>query len=202
MLSLGWTLNYEVFFYGLAALALFLRQSVLVLSAALVGLACLSLLPLTATWAVAWTNPLILEFAAGLWLARAYLMGWRLRRVWLWAGFGVVALAVLHDTGLPRWIAAGGPAVVITGAFALGMSYAWPRWVLILGEASYALYLSHRFVLRPLTLVLVPVLPPTFWGVGLFACSAVGAALVVGVMVHLWVETPLRFRRLPQGVAA
>ena len=119
VLSLGWTLNYEVFFYGLAALALFLRQSVLVLSVGLLGLACLSLFPLTATWAVAWTNPLILEFAAGLWLARAYLMGWRLRRVWLWAGFGVVALAVLHDTGLPRWIAAGGPAVVITGALGL-----------------------------------------------------------------------------------
>lgn len=193
VLSLGWTLNYEVFFYALASAALWLRRPFVTLSLVLIGLVlCHRFVP-HVVWAHSWTDPIILEFLAGLWLARAYQTGWwmKVRTGTFLAVLGVGLLCALHHSGLPRWIAAGLPATLITGAFALSSPFRWPQWMLLLGEASYALYLSHRFVLRPLTLVLVPMLAPAPWAITLFVCIAVSAACLVAVMVHLWFERPL-----------
>ncbi len=79
--SLGWTLNYEMAFYALFALALPLgrRGAVLGVLALLAGLVLIGQLP--GPWPVPlafWSDPIVLEFACGAGLALARQEGLRL----------------------------------------------------------------------------------------------------------------------------
>lgn len=194
VLSLGWSLNYEMWFYAIIAACLMLPRPFLGVAAVLVGLvaAGLALRPGSAAGIFA-TNPIVLEFLAGIALARAWEAGGRRGDGRLGPALvitGFVLLVTLDGTGLPRWIAAGLPAALIVAA---GTLY-WPAGTAPgqgLGDASYALYLSHRFVLRPLTLILVPLLPATPLAASLFVLLAMAAALAVAVAVHAGIEAPL-----------
>jgi peptidoglycan/LPS O-acetylase OafA/YrhL len=194
VLSLGWTLNYEVFFYLLFAAALALPRPFLSVSAALIGLGALGLwVPLANAQAVFWTNPIVIEFVFGIALGRIWLAGWHrphagLALLAVTGGFAL--LIALDATTLPRFIAAGGPAaLIVAGGTVLCPRYALPGQ--IMGDASYALYLSHRFTLRAGTLVLLPLLPMTDG----FAWAYVGVMCVlasaVAVVVYWWVERPM-----------
>src|SRR6202000_1252296 len=118
-LPTGWTLNYEAILYLIFSAALTApraRQLVLVLGAlgliTLTGLIVRPLFPLFA-------NPMMLEFAAGVALARfaengrwpSAGMGWSL------VALGLVVFAMLRVLGIHsdigRWILWGAPAVVI-----------------------------------------------------------------------------------------
>lgn len=78
ILSLGWTLNLEMYFYGLFAIALAVagRRAVPLLSAVLV--LTVALHPLLARVAYPlefWSQPIILNFAAGMGLGALHLRG-------------------------------------------------------------------------------------------------------------------------------
>lgn len=160
-LGLGWTLNYEMFFYAVFTPFLFLRQhravicattslTLFVLAGALIGF------PGTAL--PFWSNPIILEFCAGMGLA--FLPG-RLALPWApRALLAIAALAALHvhtQEGPERFYAWGLPAVMLI----LAASTAKPAtrlpalelWLVRLGDASYALYLIHPFVMRAVSLI-------------------------------------------------
>ncbi|TMV05602.1 acyltransferase [Ruegeria sediminis] len=191
VLSPGWTLNYEVFFYALAALALTLPRPFRVLAAALVTLSALSLLRPGNPALVFWTNPLILEFLFGIALARLWQRGYRRPSVMLAlasGALGLVLLAALDSTPLPRFVAAGLPAALLVAA---GTLFCPPGRLPLqrIGDASYALYLSHRFALRLLTLILLPALPPgAAWIYVALACTA---SIAVALITHIAVEAPL-----------
>lgn len=193
VLSLGWTLNYEIFFYLVMAMALVFRRPYLMLFAVLIGLSLLGLGRPDSAALVFYTNPLILEFLFGVTLALvAERADWR-RSVWL-AGAGVAGgfalLCVLDQSGLPRFVAAGLPAALMVG----GATLVCPvrRMPLqLLGDASYALYLSHRFVLRLLTLVALPLLGQTGIGLAVYVALCISACLGMSVLVHLSIERPL-----------
>ncbi|SFO93722.1 acyltransferase family protein [Tranquillimonas alkanivorans] len=193
VLSLGWTLNYEVGFYAVVAAALLLRRGLGLVLAVLSALVVAGL-----AWeprqpgAVFWTNPIVFEFLFGMALARVWRAGVRLPAPGLAAGglaAGVVLLVALHETALPRVVAAGGPAALIVAAVTLCRPPPLPG--LALGEASYALYLSHRFVLRALTLLLLPVLPAGSGAAVVYTASAVAASVVIALLVHRHLERPL-----------
>lgn len=197
VLSLGWTLNYEMWFYALLALALTLRSPLATATGALAGLVVAGLLfpGASALW-ICWTNPLILEFAFGMGLA--FIWSRRGGRIDGRFGPGILVLALalmvtLDSTSLPRVIAAGVPAALIVAAATLfwGKRRAPGQR---LGDASYALYLSHRFVLRPLTLILIPVLPGGAGSAAIFAIVATGLALAVAFAVHAGFERPMMAR--------
>ena len=193
VLSLGWTLNYEMFFYVLMALSLAQPRPVWVISGLLAGLAFASLLPLTGAIFTFWTNPLMLEFLFGIALARAYQRGLHRPSAPLalgLLGIGIVLLVWLDPTPLPRFIAAGLPAMLIVAAGTLSC----PDRTLpgqIIGDASYALYLSHRFTLRAMTLLLLPLLPDTPWAAWSFVALACVVITLVSLLVHLSIERPL-----------
>lgn len=205
VLSLGWTLNYEMAFYALTALALCLSRPFVFVSLALVALSLAGLGiagPSQGAFVAFYTNPLMLEFLFGIAVARAYSFGWRLsgRGMVACAGAGVFLLLLLHGTGLPRFLAAGVPAMLIVAAVTLRdgaptgsrATSAAGRWPLQrIGDASYALYLSHRFVLRALTLLVLPLMPQTQAGALVFVVGAGAAALVGALLVHSYVERPL-----------
>ena len=182
------------------------------LAAALAGLVALGLtVPDLPTPLAFWGSPIVLEFAlwAALGLARA--RGLRLSpgpRLAL-AAAGVVSLAAAGDPD-PLWrpLVYGGPALLLVAAAALGRE-AERRGnritgaVVALGDASYALYLVHPFVLRAtreivLRLGLVPVLGP--WGaLGLMLGLSVLAALAVTRFVEAPLTRAVRRRLDPGG---
>ena len=205
----GWTLNYEAFFYGAFALSLLLRARVrlLVLTAGLgvLALAGLVLHPVDAILST-YTSPLLLEFLAGAWLCRLDQAGWRPQ-----GGAAIVALvvgvgALLLQARAPypeawRALAWGVPAVLVLGG-ALGMELrGWmPSLPPLrkLGDASYALYLTHLLVLGQVQPWVKPLATPLAVPLAVLACAS------VGWVVHRWVEAPLTawLRRPSRSVLA
>ncbi|MEO9459477.1 MAG: acyltransferase [Lentilitoribacter sp.] len=194
LLSLGWTLNYEMFFYVLCVICMFTRHTTLALTGLIVSIALYGATnSLEASHWVFWTNPIIIEFLFGIFLAKAYQAGWtqpssRLATV-LFLG-ALVMLVVLDATEIPRFLAAGLPAVLIVAAATLLCPLNFRRWE-ILGDASFALYLSHRFTLRLTTILLIPVLPPSIAGGWAYVFCVSGVSITVAIVVHLWLELSL-----------
>ena len=200
---LGWTLNYEMLFYVLFALALRVRASVGLpwLIAVLVGLAEAGrVLRPTAAPLAFWTDSIVLEFAYGLLLAAAALAGQRLpglARIGL-AVAAILALAadgVAH--GVPRGVGWGLPAAALVGAAVLGPPVApagrwglrWFGWAVALGDASYALYLVHPFPMRLLDRIW-----PDGGGMAavlLYVAAACAISLALAAAVNRAVERPL-----------
>ena len=96
--SLGWSLNYEMYFYAVFALALlFTRVKGVVLVAVFFALSVLTgwLIGPRSVAIAFWTSPIVLEFVAGALLALLYLNGVRMH----WSvsiAVGAAALAMLH----------------------------------------------------------------------------------------------------------
>ncbi|MDF3424878.1 acyltransferase [Sulfitobacter sp. KE29] len=206
VLSLGWTLNYEVFFYALMALCLALPRPLLAVSSLLIGLAAFGLSArFTSPSFIFWTNPLILEFLFGIALARLWASGWAYPHPILCAAalaFGFALLIVLASLPLPRFLAAGFPATLIVAAGTL-FCPARPIPGQLLGDASYGLYLSHRFALRAATLLLLPLLPATVFGAWVYVATTCMLALSFGLLTHLLLERPLqRGMTRPKGAPA
>ena len=213
IVALGWTLNYEMFFYVVFAAFLFLRRE----AAIAAGTATLALLVViglvaqpAATAPAFWSDPIVLEFALGMGIALAWRHGVRLPRAAALAlGAAAIAglaldLARMRDvavygvdpSGLPRLLACGVPMAALFASVVLAQPT--PRTegrrlapLLLLGDASYALYLFHPLVLVAarkayLAAHLAPALG--FWPLVL---AEIVVAALVAVAIHLWVETPV-----------
>ncbi|GGD97238.1 acyltransferase [Aureimonas endophytica] len=159
VLGVGWTLNYEFFFYGLFAVALLMprKPGLLGLGAVLCALVIAGtiLRPThpTLTFLTSW---LLLDFLGGVAIAWWVLAGGRLdpltRRAFL--GLGLFALAVTvywppHEAGPARFLAWGFPAMLVVLALYDRPlpRHAGGRLLRLLGDASYSIYLFQVFAL-------------------------------------------------------
>lgn len=202
ILSLGWTLNYEIFFYIIFSACLTVRHPsgmVLVVGIiATLSLAGWAFDPQTPALAV-WTNSILIEFGLGILLAEVWLsQRGRLKHSVLKGSLilitGFALLIALNQDGMspiPRFIASGIPALLIVAGPILYWQRDLPRLTTLLGDSSYALYLSHRFVLRGVTLVALPVLPATMTGAAVYLIGVCGLAIITGVLVFRYIETPM-----------
>ncbi len=159
--SLGWTLNYEMFFYVTISLFLLLPRAraipaAIAFFAALIVLGALVPLPNPIAF---WTSPLLLEFCAGMALAQARASGITLPASARLA-LAAAALILWHinaaiPPGSARVWAYGGPAFLLMAAATLAPPFSahtrLSRLALPLGAASYALYLFHPFVIAALS---------------------------------------------------
>jgi peptidoglycan/LPS O-acetylase OafA/YrhL len=195
---LGWTLNYEMMFYAIFALALRWRPTVAIpgVIGVLVALAgCGRVLRPAWTPAAFWTDSIVLEFAFGVLLAAAALGGTRLPRAGrlLLAAVGLAGLAAdATGVGIPRGVAWGLPSAALVGAAGLGGAGGaggrLRRAAERLGDASYALYLVHPFPMRLLQLEW-PAGGP-LWIVGYIAAATL-ISVVLALALHRWVERKL-----------
>lgn len=201
--SLGWTLNYEMLFYAAFAVALAwpARRALAGLALGLLALAGLgrALGPLPQPLGF-WSDPIILDFGLGLGVGALHGRGLRLpglARLGL-AAAGLVVLG-LDVGGWPRPLAYGVPAALLVAAAALGREESvartgpGTRLGATLGDASYALYLVHPFVVRGLHEILwqtgLAGLAGPIGPAGLVALALPGAA-AASLLVHWWFERP------------
>lgn len=169
ILDVGWTLNYELFFYTLFALFFTrgLASGVVQITAVLCTLVAIGLfLSDTTSAAYFWTRPILLEFAAGMVLALVYQQGIRIKPIValflaasapLWVlvdPLGIVELGRPTPNGFVRLFSWGVPALALVAAATLVAGpFAYRRWPILgyLGDRSYALYLLHPLVILVLT---------------------------------------------------
>ncbi len=194
---LGWTLNYEMFFYAVFAFAILLprRMAVATITAVFVALVTIGRfypLPLPFSF---WANSIILEFCYGMLIALLYREGFRLPPAAAWA-LGIAAIAGYAAAATPsgewRVFFWGLPGAALVAACTLSPKTWHPgpvgRFFGLLGDASYSLYLVH-----PLTFPLVR------WTIGrLFVGTDAGwvyAAIVWLVAIAASVACYLVFER-------
>lgn len=162
VLGLGWTLNYEMFFYALFALVIPLssRRAVPALAILLAGLVLFGGM-VQPTWAplAFWTHPIILEFGAGALLGHLYVRytpvpagsaGWLVQAAVVLM-LGILLLGFYRPDFLARPLGWGliGLALLYLAVWH-APTIASPiakRVLVVLGDSSYSLYLSHPFSL-------------------------------------------------------
>ena len=207
----GWSLNYEMAFYLVFAAGMLTRRR-------LIGLAicCAALFAAVLYGALAhpanavsafYSSAIMLEFAFGI--AIGGLMPLARLRPWMAAPAllaGGVALAVMLSgpwlwPRVDRLFMFGCPAAVIVASALvlerLGMSLRAPL-IRSLGDASYAIYLTHFFVTQALIRAALAAHvegAAPLAAVAAFTLVLVGAA---GLVAHRWIEQPVT--RLARGL--
>ena len=194
--SLGWTLNYEMMFYAVFTLFIGLPQRWALGGVAAVLMAMMALHPfvLGQPQLAFWTDPVIAEFVFGMALAVAWRSGLVLPGGWRagLAAVAVMSLVALHDVApdAAAPLRAGLPMALLLAAATLGPLRAWPP-LLVLGDASYALYLVHPFAMRAAS-ILWRGLHLEGLGAAMGYCLAsLGMAVLAGLAVHFWLERPV-----------
>ena len=200
----GWTLNLEAYFYCVFACGLMFRRLIglAIIIAFIAGLCILRMngafhsVPLEF-----WGDPIVFGFLFGMGVAIAYKRGWRLRLVpavlLIGAGFAISLTGGLReppeDALLVRLSSSLPAALILIGA-ALGpqispASRGW-RPLIVIGDASYSLYLVHEFLLRPLRLVWEKTLGDTV-PLGLFVAVGLVLSILAGLASYRWLELPM-----------
>jgi len=188
-----------MFFYAVFAIAVLLpRRRAVALASAIIIVAVivgrLAALPATAAY---WTDPIVLEFVLGMLIGLAHREGLR-----LWSSLGLALLIGgcilfaasgylgtaqrLFTWGLPA-------ALVVAGATLGGFSFRNPLWhgLIVLGNASYALYLLHTFSLRALIPVAAWLSSRLAHWLWLYMLAAILASALLAVLVHYTFERPV-----------
>jgi exopolysaccharide production protein ExoZ len=151
--SLGWTLNYEMLFYVVFAACIWqARRRALVAVTLILGIAIAlhGMVPPQSAVLLSWTDPIMAEFLFGMAIAAIATAGLTLRGG-VRAGLVLFALLLLltgHLLGIaesPQPVMTGVPMAMLVAAAVLGQTVRVPRALLVLGDASYALYLVHPF---------------------------------------------------------
>lgn len=213
VLGVGWTLNFEMFFYVLFALSLMIsvRFAPFIVAAILV---------MIFTLADQFPDVFLLQYYAQTYV-RFFVVGIAAYYIYAYvpqlprplaagAGFGVIAFCYGSQFVEPWWTNApissllyAMPCAIVISALLMEKAgaFAQSRVLVLLGDASYTIYLTHTILFKilqsqarhqggvssahdSLTMMTVYVI----------------AAIVVGVAVHIWIEKPvLRYvrRRFP-----
>jgi exopolysaccharide production protein ExoZ len=199
LLFLGWTLNYEMLFYVIFAMALMISRRFAPAIAALVIVLLASahslLAPLSAQLDF-WTKPVIVDFFVGI---IAYLI-WSKHSgaiqklpVAIASGLAFAMLSLLV-MGLPHGVSASIPikallgGVLLLASLRLDGAIKWPAAMLLVGDASYSLYLLHPYVVQAIGKLAHP-LDASPLGI-LFTIAAVALAILVAILSFRMIERP------------
>ncbi|MFJ4110296.1 acyltransferase family protein [Pseudomonas sp. NPDC089758] len=148
-LNVGWTLNFEMFFYLLFGLAFLVRKrhQLLLVTAALLLVS--EVLGRVGVLSRFYNNGIIYEFLFGIGIGVLYRRGLVREALWLpLALLGVAVYAIYHLDASLRLLHWGLPSALIVLAFvALEPYFQGNRVLKALGDCSYSVYLIHVLVL-------------------------------------------------------
>jgi len=204
LLGVSWTLNHEVLFYALFAVAIVSRRiGFAVLVAWMVMTALRITLPDDHDWVVGFLlSPSHLEFVLGIGAAHLVLRG-GVRSPVAVAVTGAAAfllLGALEDAGIVP--AYGVEGRVLYGAasaiLVLGLASAEQRRLIrigpvpsFIGDASYSIYLVHTIIIGLVAHALASAGVIRFIPGWIAMLIVVSSAVAVASAVHLWIERPL-----------
>ena len=200
VIYVGWSLEYEMLFYGVTSLLLLAKMNGSLWTVICAGFSALAmvggLLSLTNIDVSSYpavrffTSSLLLEFALGVLIAEFFL---KQRIEWLPAAFVVFALvlvaiarptdrAVLYGTS---------SAIVLTIALHAENMRNWkaPAFLVRLGDASYSIYLVQVFALSATAKLVLRLIPTVSADAFVLAVAAVSVA--AGYAFFIMVESPL-----------
>lgn len=203
VLMVGWTLTHELYFYFAYGLMLLLPRGARRWAVLAWAAATLAFNAFPHGLHTPWLDLVFSPFN-GLFLAGALMAEFRQRLTALkWPGLVLAGLGLAlglywcHTHGLDG-LASGPLRVAVLAPFAIGFSWAvlaWrphlPGWLARIGDASYAIYLSHILVIGVLARLMprfigdMPLSSLGFYAVALAAC------LVFGWLTHILLERPL-----------
>lgn len=204
MLGVGWTLNYEMIFYAMATISLVISPArfyyaTCVLVTAMFGMGYL--LPDGTPYAKFLQSSLIFEFLLGMAIFKLKDVAWLhkvpmpLIATAIASLYAIMALCEINAIG-SRFVAFGIPAsLIVFLALQLEPLFLQANSIVVrvlvhIGDASYATYLSHTFVVESIKKFL-----PRFTN-GLTIESPIGVAIaillsiVVGGLVYICLDKP------------
>ena len=213
--NLGWTLNIEMMFYTVFTVALlFNRARGLILTMGfLAGMSVFQAMglfgkagTLQSTPLNFWADPIILNFIMGMVIAVVYRKGLRLNMsenalliaiaivgIMLVGNFSGMLNALPEDHMINR-VTAMIPMLCLVAAATIGPQLDSTKLIwragLLVGDASYSLYLIHPFILRPLAKLWAKFIG-TSLPVWSFTVLGVVVALAAGLTLYALVERPL-----------
>jgi exopolysaccharide production protein ExoZ len=198
----GWTLYFEMFFYSLIALCLYLRKAPLVPVTILFGgLAIVGFVLRPFELAILRViDPQLLEFVFGMWIGKWVIAGKKLSRPV--AGFvllsciGMIAVTntlPLFITDQYRFIIWGIPsAFLLYAALSLDSLPLWKaRPLQVIGGASFAIYLTHDFAISIVRVFLQQLHVHGALAIVWVMPLVLGVATIIGIYVNRKVEKPM-----------
>ncbi len=211
ILFLGWSLNYEMYFYMLLAGALVVYQRRAALIASGVMIAVLLILRVVHAGGALkfYAHPIILEFVLGI----LCYYGFRAvpndrivanRKVLIGGMFLAAAAmigAAVTTMGPLNAVIVGITSTILVFCAVLldkvGISLRW-RFLILLGDASYVIYLIHPYCEEALNKIVarrLPMLDPKTW-LGMIVALVV--TVVVSIVVYRLIDNPLHtyFRKV------
>lgn len=206
LIGVGWTLNYEMYFYVVFSILLFFPRKYFlpaITSFFVVSVAVGYFVERTNLFIILITNWLLLEFLLGCFIGFLYKSGLRLPTA---AGLlGIVAPLVVWTIwvatsesegvgGFPRFVWWGLPAAVFLASVVLCpaiSSKMQSRALVVFGDSSYSLYLTHTFTLPFVALVMkkVGVAPYIHPDIAMLLMAL--ACCVAAYFFYLIVEKPI-----------
>ena len=212
-LLLGWSLNFEMFFYVIFALALKIspRWSPVICVGWIVAfVVAIHTIASHSEVMNFYARPIVLEFCFGIavfyvfrWcsarkdqLARSGLLKWILIFLLVENLVSIVVFEEFYRDQAPRYLLAGIPAFFIVMC-ALLLERLWGitsknRLIYLLGESSYIIYLVHPYIVFAVLRVAVKhasALPAA--ALALLIALLLGLTCAISVAIHLWFEKPV-----------
>jgi exopolysaccharide production protein ExoZ len=206
LFKLGWTLNYEMFFYAALLLLFWCRKRIqrsVILTLALGALVLLSFaIPPKASVLAFYANIALIPFLVGVWLAEASALFARVPR---WGIAALAAAAALSTAWLyqlpfdsmrdlaPHLVMTLAATLLVASGLALERQFPRRGFLQMAGNSSYSLYLTHMFVVGAAWAAIERVALPTaaHWAL---TPAIYGAALVTAYCSYRVIELP--FNRL------
>lgn len=188
--GVGWTLNFEMFFYGLVALALWWRRPIFAMVAPVLIAATILSFYRTDVWpAVTYlSHPVVLNFLWGMVIAMLYARGQTLP---FSAAIGAILAGVAVIVFLPDTFLLEIPyALLVAGVVALEpwLKNRVPQLLIFGGDASYSLYLVH-----PMAGVLITIMLGRLGVTSIMIAIPVivGGCLTVAAITFVLLERPM-----------
>jgi len=217
LLVVGWTLNYEIFFYAIVALTagVFADRKLVVASGLMICLVTAGILlkPVNPNLAF-YTDPILLEFVLGILVYRTWSqtrsVGLNLAPLAIFV-VGTVLLVLQWERPVGDWrvLFWGVPAAAVLYG-SLGVITFKSKFLARLGEWSYALYLTHVFVItlyikHVISAVTTIELPWQIHYLIMTVLAVLGAAayhMIIEAPLSRWTLRLLRRRPAPRSVPA
>ena len=202
VLYVGWTLNYEMFFYLIFAFSLFLsaQRQLSFIFVIMMSLIFLGLVENSNGLIGFYSDPILLEFCVGVILGKAYVSGnIQTSRVAVFAlFFAFLFFLMTCEFDWHRVIYSGIPAsIVVFSALSLPSFTGRLNSALnLIGDASYSIYLSHFFTIGTLSVArgMFGYYPNTsFSNAMIFICVNVVVSTIVGIFVYILLEKKINF---------